>query len=174
MKKFSMMLAIAVLCALGSVSNAVAESKVTLTGMHLCCGKCVKGAEAAGKGIDAKLTIDKAAGSVTVTGTDANIQKALDALAAHGFHGKSDHEKLAQKNDVKALKGKKVKRLELTGVHICCGKCVKGIKGALAKVDGIEGDTVKNGAKAFVVEGDFDAGALLQAMYDAGYHASVK
>ncbi len=157
------------------VSAAQAETKVTLSELHLCCGACVKAVEKAVGSVDgAAVAVDKNAGTAAITaGDDATVQKAVDAVAAAGFHAKSDNENISMKDDSGAKAGN-VKRLELTGVHNCCGGCNTAIKKALATVDGIEANTAKPKQTSLVVEGDFDAAALVKALNNFGFHVQVK
>ena len=62
---------------------ALAETKVEVKGVHLCCKACVKGVDAAFKGVEgATATCDQKNGTVTITAQDeATAQKALDVLA---------------------------------------------------------------------------------------------
>ena len=103
----------------------------------------------------------------------AAAQKALDALAAGGFHGTTDSKDLKIKDDSGAPKGK-VKTLTLEGVHNCCGKCNTGITGAVGKVAGVTGNTAKAKTDTFEVTGEFDAEELIKALNAAGYHVKVK
>src|SRR5579859_3100202 len=149
--------------ALAFTGTAKAETKVVLKGVHLCCGGCVSGIAAAVKPTGAKPACDKDAGTVTITAKDdAEAQKALDAIAAAGYHGESDNKEIKIKDDSGAEKGK-VETLSLTGTHNCCGACCKGIKEAVKKVDGFKADTAKPKAKDFTVTGDFDAAELVKA-----------
>ena len=154
---------------------ARAETKVELKGTHLCCGNCVKAVAAILKTVDGATGVsDPKEKTITITAKDdATAQKALDALAAGGFDGQTGNKTLAIKDDSGAAKGK-VKTLTLTGVHNCCGMCNGAIKGAIKKVDGVTGDTVKPKADTFEVTGDFDAVELVKALQAAGYHAKVK
>ena len=74
-------------------------TKVELKGVHLCCDACVDGVGVALKdveGVESHCDI----GNRTVTLTaddDAAAQKALDALAAAGYHGETGNPRLAMK-----------------------------------------------------------------------------
>jgi copper chaperone CopZ len=155
--------------------SARAETKVELKGTHLCCGQCVAAVGNILKGIDGVSgKCDQKARTVTITAKDdATAQKALDALAAGGFHGTTDNDKLKQKDDSGVEKGK-VKTLTLTGIHDCCGQCNGIIKKTLKSVDGVKGDTAKAKGDTFEVTGDFDAEAVVKALNDAGFHVKVK
>ena len=117
---------------------------------------------------------DQKAKTITITAKDpATAQKALDALAAGGFHGTTGNKELRIKDDSGATKGK-VKSLKVTGVHNCCGPCNRGIVAALGKVEGVTGNTAKAKTKTFEVTGEFDAAELVKALNAAGYHVKVK
>jgi mercuric ion binding protein len=157
-----------------SAGAARAETKVELKNVHLCCGQCVKIVGAVLKKAGVKGTCDQEAKTVTITADDDKAaQKALDALAAAGFHGDTGNKDLAIKADSGVSDGK-VKSLTLTGIHNCCGQCCKGIKATVKKVEGVTGDTAKPKDKTFTVTGDFDAAALVKALNDAGFHVKVK
>ena len=164
------------LCAVAFLSPAVdAAVTVKLSKMHLCCGRCVKGVEGTIGEVDGvTVKVDKDSSSATLTAdSDEAAQKGIDALASAGFHGKSDHKKLKPKDDSGVKEGK-VTRLELTGVHNCCGSCNRAIKKAIDSVDGVEADTATVNKSSFVVEGNFDGLKLVQALESAGFHVKAK
>jgi mercuric ion binding protein len=152
-----------------------AETKVQLKGVHLCCDACVNAVDKTLKAVDGVTgECDRPAKTVTITAPDdKTAQKALDALAAAGFHGDTGNKELAIKDDSGAPAGK-VKTLTLTGVHNCCKACCKAIKETIKKVDGATADTAQPKADTFEVTGDFDAAALVNALNDAGFHVKVK
>ena len=151
------------------------EIKVELRGVHLCCQGCVNAADAAlmsVEGVNSHCDMDN--GTVTFTASDdAAAQKALDALAAAGFHGSTGNNQLAMKA-VSDIPQGKVKTLKVSGIHNCCGPCCEAIKGAIATVDGVTGDTARPRATTFEVTGDFDAAALVKALNAAGFSARVE
>jgi copper chaperone CopZ len=152
-----------------------AETKVTLSEMHICCGACVK---AVNKAIDsvegASVEVDKDAGTSTITADDeATAARAVKAVADAGFHGMSDSQVAAMPMDSGAPAGK-VERLELTGIHNCCGGCNKALKKALTTVTGVTADNASPKEKVLVVEGEFVAQELIEALYKAGFHGRVK
>ena len=160
---------------LAAAGAARAETRVQLKGVHLCCDACVAAVGKTLQGVDGvKGECDRAAKTVTITAPDdKTAQKALDALAAAGFHGDTGNKDLAVKDDSGAEAGK-VKTLTLTGVHNCCKACCKAIKETVKKVDGVTADTAQPKADTFEVTGDFDAAALVKALNDAGFHVKVK
>jgi copper chaperone CopZ len=157
-----------------SAGSVRAETKVELKGVHLCCPACVKAVGTILGGVDGvKGACDQKAKTVTITAGDAtSAQKALDALAAGGFHGDTGSKEMAIKDDSGAAKGK-VKTLSLTGVHNCCTACCKAIKETVKKVDGVTADTAKPKMNSFEVTGDFDAAELVKALNASGFHVKV-
>ena len=158
-----------------SALAAFAETKVELKGTHLCCGQCVRAVGDILKKVEGVTgTCDQKGGIVKISAPDdATAQKAVDALAAGGFHGTTDSKTVTVKDDSGAPKGK-VKSLTLEGIHNCCGQCNTAIVKALGKVEGVTGNTSKVRATSFDVTGDFDAEAVVKAMFEAGYHCKVK
>ena len=150
------------------------EVEVELTGVHLCCQGCVNAASAALRsvaGVGSRCDMENR--TVTLTaGDDSAARKALDALAAAGFYGTSDNPNLAMKPVGDVPQGR-VNRATVSGIHNCCGPCCRAIKGAVASVDGVTGDTAEPGVTAFEVAGDFRPAALVEALNAAGFSARV-
>jgi mercuric ion binding protein len=173
--KLSQCLLLSAACVLVLGGTAKADTKVELKGVHICCGACVKAVGGVLK--DAGATgakCDQKAKTVTFSAADDKAaQKAVDALAAAGFHGDSGSKDIVMKDDSGAKKGN-VKTLSLTAIHNCCGSCCKAIKDTVKKVDGVKADTAKPKEADFTVTGDFDAAALVKALNDAGFHVKVK
>jgi copper chaperone CopZ len=151
----------------GLASVAMAEEKVTLSDVHNCCKSCTKGInKAVGTVPGVKADVEKS--TVVLTGgSDADLQKAVDALTAAGYSGTSD------KADVKVpaptAPDEQVKSLTVSGVHLCCGKCVKAVDAAAKSVPGVKSQNATKGAKSFEVTGDFNAKALMDALAKAGF-----
>jgi mercuric ion binding protein len=154
---------------------ALAETKVEVKKVHLCCGACVKGVATALKGLDgASGVCDRENGTVTITATDdATAQKAIDALAAAGYHGDIDSKTLSIKDETNVPKGK-VTSLSLNNTHNCCKACANAIKKTVKSVAGVTGDTTEPKKAGFEVTGDFDAAAVVKALNAAGFHVQVK
>ena len=151
------------------------EIKVELTGVHLCCQGCVNAVDAALRNVEGVNShCDMENGTVTFTAGDAAAaREALDSLAAAGFYGSTDNQNLAMKPVGNVPQGK-VNSLRVSGIHNCCGPCCDAIKGAIATVDGVTGDTAEPRATTFEVTGDFHAAALVKALNDAGFSAQVE
>ena len=150
--------------------SASAEVTTKLSNVHLCCGSCVKGVAAAtAKVAGAKLACDKDAGTVAITAADnATVQQAVDALVGAGYFGTSSNPEIKVASHTGVADGA-VKSLTVTGVHLCCGKCVKAVSDALKSVPGVRGNTAEKGSETFVVTGDdFSAKAVFAALEKAG------
>lgn len=161
--------------AMFATQAAQAEVSVTISKMHLCCGACVKGVEGALEKVEgATVKVDQDAGSAVVTAPDQKTaRRAIGAIGRAGFHGDTDHAKLKMPDNSGVKKGM-MQRLELVGVHNCCGGCNKAIKSAIATVDGVQADTAKPKSKTLVVEGNFDGLAVIAALNKAGFHVRDK
>ncbi len=150
------------------------EIKVELTGVHLCCQGCVDAVNAAlgnVEGVNSRCDMENGTVSFTA-GNTAAAREALDSLAAAGFYGRSDNQDLAMKPVGEVPPGK-VNSVRVSGIHNCCGPCCDAIKGAIATVGGVTGDTARPRATTFEVTGDFHAAALVKALNDAGFSAQV-
>jgi copper chaperone CopZ len=157
-----------------ALTTRAADVSVKITDVHLCCDSCVKGVQAAvGKVQGATASVDKDAGTVSLAGADkATVQKATDALVAAGYFGKSSDSSIKISESTGA-KGEKVQSLQVTGVHLCCGKCVDAVDDALNSVTGVKTNTATKGAKSFTVTGDFNDKEVFTALQKAGLTGQV-
>lgn len=158
-----------------AAQGLVAQAEtVKLENVHLCCGACVRGAQAAlGKveGLTAK--VDQDSESVTLTADKAEVlKKGIAALQGAGFYGKSDKAEFASADNNGSAE--KQARAEFEGIHNCCGGCSKAIVDACKTVDGVAGVGIKAKATTFVVEGNFSSSAVIKALQAAGFQAKVK
>jgi copper chaperone CopZ len=169
----SLWLALFALLALAPLTRA-AEVSVTITNVHLCCGKCVKAADKTVASIDGAASVsDQTNRTVVITAPDtATAQKAVDALIKAGFYGGCSDEGIKMSVETGA-KGEKVQTLKVKGVHLCCPSCVKITKKVLATVPGVTGDTVAKGAETFEVTGDFKDSDVFDALQKAGLSGKV-
>ena len=146
-------------------------SKVTLSGVHICCSTCQETIQHAVLGVKgANVKVDQDAKTVAISaGDDTVAQEALDAVASAGFYGKSDNAKVGMKTT--AVDGK-LSSAEFVGFHNCCGGCSSSIENAVKSVIGVQAATVSN--RSCLVKGDFNVVSVLKAINDAGFSASVK
>ncbi len=157
-----------------ALSARAAEVSAKLSGVHLCCGSCVKGVEAAvAKVQGASVSVDKDAGTVRLSGADkATVQKAADALVTAGYFGKSSDATI-KLNAHTGAKGQKVQSLKVSEVHLCCGKCVNAVTDALKTVPGVQGNTAAKGVETFEITGDFNDKEVFAALQKAGLTGKV-
>jgi periplasmic mercuric ion binding protein len=148
-----------------AVSVSLQAETVKLTGVHNCCKKCDTGIIEAVKGAGAEAVTNK--GDVTITAKDAaGAKKAIDALLAAGYSGSGA--------EAPAVTDAKVKSATVSGVHLCCGKCVTAAEKAILSVAGVAKHDATKGAESFKVEGDFSTSALQVALNKAGLNGSIK
>jgi len=171
--KLTKVLTLAAVIGMTSASMAFAETTVKLSDVHLCCGSCVKGIEASvGKVKGASVVADKDAGTVTITAPDeATAAKAVAAVGKAGYYGKSDSEKV--KINATKADDTKVASMKVTGLHLCCGKCVKAFDGAVKKVDGVTSSNAENKGTEATITGNFSPKAVISALNEAGLNAEI-
>ena len=149
-----------------ALAFAARAETVTLTGLHNCCGGCEKGITKALTSVSG-VTVEISDTTAKITaGSKADADKAVAALLAAGYYGEGAPAQTAP--------DKKVTSATVSGTHLCCGKCVKGIDEAVKNVAGATGHTATKGAKTFTVNGDFNLKDLLAALNKAGYHGKIE
>lgn len=174
--KFAM-LAAAVGVLVWTVPSRAAETKVELKNVHMCCEGCADEVAAILKKVEGVegVAVDQKTTTARFTAADAKAaQKALDALAAGGFHGDTGGAKDYTFKDDSGVKAGKVKSLTVTGFHNSCPGCVKSFRAAIKDVPGVTGATLKAKVSSAEVTGDFDAAELVKALNEAGFHVKVK
>jgi copper chaperone CopZ len=158
---------------LGLVSLAGAETLVEVSDLHNCCGACKKAITKAVTDAGALPDVANGGDSLVIKASDAaTAQKALDNLAAAGFHGTAKGDGVKMPNDSGAPAGKAT-RLEVRGAHNCCRGCSQALLEACKEVGGVESAAVSPKMRSFTVEGNFDAQTLVKALNDAGFHVKV-
>jgi periplasmic mercuric ion binding protein len=152
-----------------TVSVRAADVSVKLAGVHLCCQSCVKGVQkAVGQVPGVTAEADQDEGAVSLTGPDtATVQKAVDALVAAGYFGKSGNADI-KVNAHTGARDQTVQSLQVEGVHLCCNKCVKSVNEALGSVTGVTANTAAKDAKTFTVTGNFNDKQVFDALQHAG------
>lgn len=146
--------------------TAHAESSVTISGVHNCCKKCDTGilnAVKSVKGAEAKTD----GGKVTITAkNEATVKKAVEALLEAGYAGEGA--------TGSGGSDAKVKTATVSGVHLCCGKCVTAAEKAVMATPGVTKHNATKGAESFTVEGDFSTKDLIAALNKGGLNGKVK
>ena len=175
MTKFAM--TTAAVGALLWVAHGEAATTVELKRVHMCCDGCAEEAAAILEKVEGVtgVSCDQQAGTARFTVADAKAaQRALDALAAAGFHGETGGAKDFAFKDDSGVKAGQVKALTVTGFHNSCPGCVKSFRAAIKDVKGVTGDNAKSRETTCEVTGEFDAAELVKALNKAGFHARVK
>lgn len=148
---------------------AFAEVSVQLSSVHLCCDSCVKGVDKAVAPVTGVGAVsDKDAETVTIKAPDvATAQKAVDALVAAGYFGVSDNPAV-KVSAVTGASDAKVQSLDVSGVHLCCKKCVTAVNEVISKVPGATANTATKNAATFQVTGDFKPTDVFSGLQQAG------
>ena len=68
----------------------------------------------------------------------------------------------------------KVQKLTITGLHLCCAKCVKAVDKAVMGVSGVTTQTAVKGAKTFDITGNFSAKEVFASLQKEGLTGKVK
>ncbi|MBL9153730.1 MAG: hypothetical protein JNK37_14650 [Verrucomicrobiales bacterium] len=151
------------------------ETTVVLAGAHLCCGGCRDGVMTAVAGIEG-LTVEIQSGNIHLKGGSGDlVKKGLDAIAGAGYYGVSDNEKVKM-DPIEAEDDEKAKdSISVSGVHLCCGKCVRAIDDVVAAIQGAESHTAKVDATSFTIRGEgMKASAVLAALREEGLNGKVR
>ena len=114
---------------------ATSQAQVEVSGVHLCCGMCVKAIGETLGGVEgvSNASCDRDAKTVTFTAAGDEAEKAaLAALSTAGFYGTArvGNRELKFPTD-KVEKGASSDEIVFYGVHLCCGGCVKVVGEAL-------------------------------------------
>ena len=155
-------------------ADVKAESKVTLTEMHICCRSCQTAIEkAVAKVPEAKCKVDTDSESTVIMASNKeSLQKAVDEVLKAGFAGKPDNKEI-KIAPIKAA-DEKVARFEIEHVHNCCSKCTEALADVLKEVKGVKGSTLANKKTSFVIEGDFAPSDVVKALVKAGFYPELK
>lgn len=173
MKRIAACLLAVSMMSLGAVAQAAETA--TYSGVHLCCGACVRAVQGAvGKVNGAEAKADADAGTVTITAADAKTLKAAaKAMADAGFHGTADKKEFALADDSGAG-ADKAQRIVLTGVHNCCAGCSSAVEDACKDVNGVQAIVIKSRQPQCVIEGNFAPADVVKALNKAGFHVRVQ
>jgi copper chaperone CopZ len=162
-----------------SAALPATAGEVQVTGVHICCGACVKGVEKALKDVTgvSKVSGDREAKTVRFTAADDKAAAAgIEALAKAGFHGTAKHGEATLEFPASgAKKDAKAGQVKISQVHLCCAACVRAADEALKKVSGVSTVTADREASSIEVTGEnVSVEALVKALNDAGFHATIQ
>lgn len=159
----------------GSMALPEGETEVTLSQVHLCCAGCRRGVEGAVASFEG-LELSMSGRTITVKGkTGAEVQKAIEAIAAAGFYGESDHKavKIPEVNASGEEEG--AASIKVAGVHLCCGACIDAVDAALAAIPGAKEHDASRNASTFAVTGeDIKPSAVLAALRAQGLNGTLE
>jgi len=164
-----------VLCAYGLLAtSAVWAADVKVEGVHLCCGKCVKGATQALMNVDGVSGVNVSQDDETVAfqaADEAATTRGLQALADAGFYGETS----APSPDFKIDPAKTGRAIHISHLHLCCGGCVKTAESAVKSVSGVQSVSTQSKQGTMTIKGDkINYAALLKALHEAGMHGTLK
>ena len=156
-----------------------AAQRVTVKGVHLCCGSCLSTANDALSDIDgvtdASSDLNSKVVSFSVASPDA-AEAGIAALAKAGFFGTAflDGKGIPYpKSGVK--KGAKSNVFTLTGVHLCCTSCVSASQKALQEVKGVTLIDIDRNERTIKLTGDsIDITAAVAALNKAGFFGKLQ
>ena len=154
---------------MAALTAQAADVSVKLTEVHLCCKSCVNIAQKTAEKVPGSTIVaDQEEDTITVTAADtATVQKAVDALVAGGYFGKSSNPDIKVVSDTGA-KGEMVTTLDVSNVHLCCPKCVKAVNEILSTVPGYTTNNAVKNAKTFTVTGNFKDSDVFAALQKGG------
>ena len=175
----SMRIAAAAIVALGLGISVAQAGDVSIKGVHLCCGACVRDADAALKDLKgiSGVAVDRNTKVIFFKAeTPEAATEAIEALADAGFHGSATHDKKELAfPESGAEKGAKASVITVTGVHLCCGACVTGAKEALESVEGATTIDIDRTGRSIKISGkDVDVTAAIAALNKGGFHGTVE
>lgn len=152
---------------------------VTVKKAHVCCGSCVTAVKKCLADVEGvtKAAADQNSKTITfVAADDAAAEKGIAALAKAGFHGTATHgDKALAFPKPKTKKGEKTNSITFTGVHLCCGACVRGAKESLENVKNVKVIDVDTKTKTVTLTGEkIDLAEAIKAFNDGGFHGNLK
>jgi copper chaperone CopZ len=165
-----------VVVAVGTLQAAVGDNKSgEIKGAHICCGQCVKVVKGVLEKVDglSDLKVDQKTKTVTFTAKDKKAaESALAAMYDAGFAGTGKYDDAAIKLATTKQSNSKADAVTVTGVHACCGQCVKALKGlfpdAEVKVAGA------GPQKDVTITGkDLNPAQVLQKLNETGFNGKI-
>lgn len=164
---------------LAACSFPALAGEVKVTGVHICCGACVRAVDDALKDVEGVSSVasDRKTRSITFTAVDDKAAAAgIEALAESGFHGSAKHGDTDLAFPASGAKeGAKAGKVKIGSVHLCCAACVRAADEAIRKVAGVANVTADQKGSSIEVTGDdLSVEGLVKALNDVGFHATVQ
>ena len=158
---------------------AARADEVSVSGLHICCGACVKSLDEALSAVDdvRDISVDRETKKVSFqVSNDETGRAGLKAIVKAGYFGKAKYEDRDIEMPQKGVKkGAKADRVVFENLHICCKGCAKSITESVKdekNVVAVDCDT-KKGTVAFSGT-EMELSKLLDALHKAGFHGTVK
>lgn len=157
----------------------VEAGDVTVKKAHVCCGACVNAVKKCLADVEgvSKAAADQNSKTITFIAADeAAAKKGIEALAKAGFHGTATHgDKAVEFPKPNTKPGQKSDSITFSGVHLCCGACVRGAKEALENVKNVKIIDVDQKTKSVTLSGEkIDLAEAIKAFNDGGFHGNLK
>jgi copper chaperone CopZ len=165
-------------CAMtASVAAQGAGDKVEVKGPHLCCKQCVNVANkllANVAGVS-DVSADVKTKTITFKARDEAAAKAgVKAIFDGGFYGAATQAgKQVSVVSVTPAKGTKAEAVTVNDVHVCCGACQKAINKLFPDAT-ISYDGSGPQRTVRIIGKDLDAGAVVEALRQAGFNGSAQ
>ncbi|MEX0717671.1 MAG: cation transporter [Planctomycetaceae bacterium] len=161
-----------------SFAAVTQAGEVKVTGVHICCGMCVKALNEALTGVTgvSNAKPDQQSKTVTFVAADDKAAEAgVKALADAGFHGAAKHgDKDVAFPASGAAADAKADSVVLTGVHLCCGGCVNAATKAAKEVANVTDAKADQKAKTVTLTGNsVEVAKAVEALNKAGFHAKA-
>jgi copper chaperone CopZ len=150
--------------------------EVSIEGVHICCGSCVRGVNTALKDVKGVSAVAASQdGTIKFTAADdAAVKAGIEALAKGGFHGTAKHGGAPVAFPEVKTSSEKVKSLSIAGVHLCCGACYTEATAALKGVKGVSVVESDKKTKTLKITGEnISAAEAIQALFDVGFHGTI-
>ena len=155
--------------------SAPQGDKVTVKGVHLCCGSCLSAANDALEDIEGVSggSSDLNSKIVSFTATDAAAAKrGLEALAKEGFFGTAFlNGKEIDYPESGVKRGATSNTFTLEGIHLCCTSCVTASQKALQDVRGVKVIDIDRNERTIKLTGDnISVYEAVSALNKAGFY----
>ncbi len=171
---------VAMVIAIGAAALSAAPvqaGKVEVTGVHLCCKRCVTAVTATLEKVDGVTDAACEPNKKTVTFTTKSptaTAAAIKALLAAGFYGKVlEDGKPVTVEAPGPKKGEKADEVTIKEVHVCCGSCQKAIS-ALFKGPKVTFSGTGLQREVKVTGKDLDKASVLETLEKAGFYGKVE
>lgn len=151
---------------------------VEITGVHLCCGQCVRAVGSTLGDVEgvSGAACDRETKTVTFSAAnDEAAQAGVNALAEAGFFGTAKHgDEELKFPESGAEEDATANEITVSKMHICCPACINAIGDVVKEVDGVnEASCDRENGTCTVTGSDISVAALVKALNEAGFNATI-